>query len=1066
MAFTARQLDAIDISQLGRDACVVAGPGSGKTTVLVERYRRLIESGIPPSRILAITFTEKAAANMKTRLARELGAQMEKAYVSTVHAFCFRLIRENAILAGVDPAVSIFDEREAAVLQRRTLNDALDQLFADRREAATLLMRSLSEPDLVANLLPVFEAMRGTGRGCDHAPDRIDRPSLHTFTKALQETIADCGTGLTKLQRQHLAEMVAWNNHLQSFRGKAHSFEIYHALGSFEFNLQRVNSNSRDAIRKLREDTLPLLRGAILSALFEPQRETLVEVLRQFERLYQKRKGELAVLDYSDLESTAICLLTEHEEVRNRIRNQFQQVMIDEFQDTNPQQSKLLDLLRAPGSFYAVGDINQSIFSFRHTSPRIFRAYRDEVAATGQHHVELTENWRSRPQILLAVETILDAAEGIEPRPLQAARVLPAKSDPSIEVIIVKGAGDRMLEVEAAWVARKIVELRNTLEIGEPGKQRRADFRDMAVLVRNSEVFQTFSEAFERHGIDHLLNRRKGFFESREVIDLTHLLRVISNPRDEISTAAVLRSPLVAISDEGIFQLEGFDKNLGGALARLEHQDLSGFDPGDLAKLRHFGGQLKQWRAGQPYVSLDRVLLRAMDECGYAWEPGSRAGANIEKFLSLARDARAPLAQFVEDLAMMRESDARERDAPLDDSVNAVRMMTVHSAKGLEFPIVFLPTLHKGVDTGSPPFSFTQDLGLGISWKDPVSGEPQGDLIHVANQNETRRKEDEEAARLLYVALTRAEEHLVLSYGIERTNAKNWAQTVARVFDPQNCEADGIAREILVTAPGERTFAANVLCVSALPERTAYSLSAVAGASTEIISRPDLLDQHDGNISVTSLALYADCPRRYYLARYLGWESQNISGSTTPLSGMSASELGSQVHKLLAGVPVELPDLEALRLADAFDRSRLGRRVRRARRVEREFAFLLAIDDVVLSGEIDLWFEEGGELILVDYKTDDVDAQEAPARAQLYALQLRYYALALERVTGRTPDHAYVHLLRPDVPVRIDTDSSSLEAARALVREVAGAQSMVRFPLNEGTHCRRCPFYHGLCPAT
>ncbi|MDQ6764766.1 MAG: UvrD-helicase domain-containing protein [Verrucomicrobiota bacterium] len=1066
MAFTAKQLEAIDISQLGRDACVVAGPGSGKTSVLVERYRRLIESGIPPHRILAITFTEKAAANMKSLLASKLGPQMEKAYVSTIHAFCYRLIRENAVLAGVDPAVAIFDEREAALLQRRTLTDALDELFAGQREAATLLMRSLSDPDLVANLLPVFEAMRGTGRGCDHAPDCIDRPTLHTFTQTLQQTVAECGTGLTKLQRQHLTEIVAWSNHLQSLRGKPPSLEIYHALGSFEFNLQRVNPNSRDAIRKLREETLPLLRGAILSALFEPQRETLVEVLRQFECLYQKRKADLAVLDYSDLESIAICLLTEHDEVRDRIRNQFQQVMIDEFQDTNPQQSRLLDLLRAPGTFYAVGDINQSIFSFRHSSPRIFRAYRDEVAGEGKHHVELTENWRSRPEILLAVETILDAAAGIEPRPLQAARVLPAKANPSIEAIIVKGAGDRMLEVEAVWVARKILELRNTLEIGEPGNQRRAEFRDMAVLVRNSEVFQTFSEAFEKHGIDHLLNRRKGFFESREVLDLAHLLRAISNPRDEISTAAVLRSPLVAVSDEAIFQLEGIDQNLGGALARLEHQDVSSFDPGDLAKLRHFNGRLKRWRVEQPYVSLDRVLLRAMDECGYTWEPGSRAGANIEKFLALARDARAPLAQFVEDLAMMRDSDARERDAPLDDSVNAVRMMTVHSAKGLEFPIVFLPTLHKGIDAGSPPFTFTQDLGLGISWKDPVSGEPQGDLIHVANQNETRRKEDEEADRLLYVALTRAEEHLVLSYGIEKKNPKNWAQIAARVFDPHNCEPDGVVREIVVNAPGERTFSAKVICVSSPPERGAYSPAPDIGTTSEILSPPGLVDQHDGNISVTSLALYADCPRRYYLARYLGWESRNTTGSKPSSSGIPASELGSQVHKLLAGVQVETPDFEALRLADTFERSKLGRRARRARRVEREFAFLLAIDDVVLSGEIDLWFEEGGELILVDYKTDDVDAMEAPARAQSYALQLRYYALALERVTGRVPDRAYVHLLRPDVLVRIDVDAASLEAAGALIREVAGAQSTARFPLHEGAHCRRCPFYRNLCPAT
>nr|MDQ2899150.1 UvrD-helicase domain-containing protein [Acidobacteriota bacterium] len=1031
MNYTARQLEAIDISQLGRDACVVAGPGTGKTAVLVERYFRLIEAGVPPHRILAITFTEKAAANMKTRLARKLPGQMDKAYVSTVHAFCFRLIRENAVLAGVDPASSILDEREASLLQRRSLSDVLDRVFEREPEAATLLMRSLADPDLVGTLPPIFDAMRGTGRECRQPFKASACPSCEEIDRTILSI--DSRGRLTPKQREHLQEITAWNQSLRRFHGTPPSLDLYRALGSLKFNFQRVHDAHKEVLKKLYRETVPAFRAAILTSFVQPRRETLMGVIDRFESLYSTRKRERSALDYSDLESIAIQLLGEHEEVRARIRDQFQQVMIDEFQDTNGQQARLLDLLRGPDTFYAVGDINQSIFSFRHSSPAIFRAYRDQVRDAAKHHVELVENWRSRPEILLAVETILHGAAGIEARALEAARELPEKRRPSVEVVIVKDAAEgKSLEIEAEWVARKILELRGNLTIGASGKA--ADYGDMALLVRNSEVLKTFAQAFEKHGIEYLLNRKKGFFELPEVVDLMHMLRVISNPRDEISTAAVLRSPFVAVSDEALLHLEQIDKNLGGALSRMKHQPAPALDPQDLAKLRHFGERLTQWRAEQPYSPLDRTLMRAMDECGYEWEPGSREGANIEKFLALARDSRVPLAQFVEDLALIRESDSRERDAPFDDNANAVRMMTVHSAKGLEFPIVFLPTLHKGVaESRSIPLSFTREFGLGICWKDPVNGDSQGDVAHVANLKAIERRESEESDRLLYVALTRAEEHLVLSYDIPKTKAANWAGMVARIFDPGDREPDGIEATVEISAPRGQTILANVLCANSAPDGMGTGFAGKPPPVSEVVPRPKLTERHDGNINVTSLAMYADCPRRYYLARYLGWEARDTAGakpvsSGTVSSGSPASEIGSQVHNLLAGIPPNSPDLEACRLADTFDLSKLGRRARRAVRSEREFAFLLAIDGVVLSGKIDLWFEERGELILVDYKTDDVAPHEAPARAETYALQLRYYALALERVTGRLPDHTYVHLLRPDVLAEISLDAGWLDA--------------------------------------
>jgi len=228
-------------------------------------------------------------------------------------------------------------------------------------------------------------------------------------------------------------------------------------------------------------------------------------------------------------------------------------------------------------------------------------------------------------------------------------------------------------------------------------------------------------------------------------------------------------------------------------------------------------------------------------------------------------------------------------------------------------------------------------------------------------------------------------------------------------------------------------------------------------------------EQQDSNITVTSLTLFADCPRRYYLARYLGWETGMQKAPQTPSdearTEMPSSELGRQVHALLASQAVPSPEFEALHLAATFERSELGRRAKKAKRVEHESDFMLAIDEMVVRGQIDLWFEERAGSVIVDYKTDDISAQDVESRAAAYKLQLRYYALAIEKLTGTVPAEAWLHFLRPDVALRVEITAAGLESARRLVRKMVSAQRSLQFPLKEGAHCLRCPFYRGKCPA-
>jgi ATP-dependent exoDNAse (exonuclease V) beta subunit len=1026
--FTPAQLDAVDVTLRHQDACVVAGPGSGKTTVLVEYFRRLVAADVDPLRILAITFTEKAAANMRHKLGRafqdqpETRARLERAWVSTVHGFCHRLLKENAVFAGIDPEFGIADERQSWRLQQESITAAIDELLAERLEPMRALIRGLSVYEFERHLLNTYDTMRGAG---------VSVAQLAAFPVPAGVSVDDIETSLDALRNeQPSAWSYAQKQELESaFEGAerivaAHTtLDALRAVASFSCSLTkcRKNNPTYNLLKRMSDQIKDELPYTLITEHYAPQRELLIEILRRFDRIYRERKRAAGRLDFSDLEEFTVRLLEERPETRARLQRQFDHVLMDEFQDTNGQQARLMSLLRPPDRFYAVGDINQSIYGFRHADPDGFRAYRDEIQQRGRHLVELTENFRSRADILSAVEYITNGLQGIVNRPLVPGRKFDDVPDCSVEIIVASAP-----TIEAQCVAHRIAGLLACA----------FDFKDIAILVRNTEVIPDFTAAFDAANIPYVVNRGRGFYEGREVNDLTHLLRVIANPRDEVSLAVVLRSPLVGASDEDLLRL------------KLEKNNLSA----GLPQLAHFHERLNQWRARREYVTFDRLLLAAIDDCGYPASP------NVDKFLAQAREAasRMSLDEFIEELALIRADDPREADAPPEDSANAVKIMTVHSAKGLEFPVVFLAGIHKGVDSSAPAIGFSRHAGLGARWRNPATGKDKSDLFLHALAEEIKQREIEEGNRLLYVAMTRAERHLVLSFSAAARKPREWDKTV-------------IDRLLLDPAtPGnfeirpEGTWKVQVLVANESPVGHAIVFSGLSPALPEIeyLAPPVVTGQQDTNATVTALARFAACPRQYFLGMYLGYET----GSRLPdcPTELSPGDFGTQVHTLLADKPVPMPDPEAVRLAEVFRQGPLGRR---SSRIEREFDFLMALEDLVVRGQIDLWFEEAGELVLVDYKTDDVSAAQAADRAREYGIQLRIYAMALERLVGRAPSHAYLHFLRPNRIVEVDLTPSLLESPEQIVRDFQEAQATLEFPLVEGDHCRRCQFFKDLCPA-
>jgi ATP-dependent exoDNAse (exonuclease V) beta subunit len=417
-----------------------------------------------------------------------------------------------------------------------------------------------------------------------------------------------------------------------------------------------------------------------------------------------------------------------------------------------------------------------------------------------------------------------------------------------------------------------------------------------------------------------------------------------------------------------------------------------------------------------------------------------------------------PLAQMVADI----EDASPEAEAPPREFANAVQLMTLHKSKGLEFPVVFLPFLHRGRSYDFPVISFTHAHGLGVKWRNPATEMGEGDFAWHMNRDESNRTTDAEENRLLYVGMTRAKEHLILSWSSTGRERGQWPRLLSSKLQ---LPVDAAANEPLLIG-GVRVFTTD----RSAPDPGA-GLSAAAGSAVTFIDAAVRTSSAEGSATVTDISRFQACPRKYYLSRYLGWQKTNrrlisieddVDLDEPAPDDISASELGRQVHAVLAGQLCQDVPAIATELADRFRTSALGKRSARASRIAHEWDFVMEVAGLVLRGQVDLWFEHNRELIVVDYKTDrEIDEESLDG----YSMQLQLYALALERYLGRKPDRAVLFVLREGREIDIEVTPLALSAAMDAVHRFRNAQATLSFPLVENDHCRRCEYYRGLCPA-
>lgn len=1041
--------------RLAQDVCVVAGPGSGKTSVLIERFSWLVrERGIEPSRILAITFTDKAATEIRERLVYafeslpEVREQIERAWVSTIHAFCARLLRENAIAAGIDPAFTVLDR--SLPLLRESADEVLEELYRTQTDRMRRFLRSLAVaterdgyvPDLATSLINIYEAVRLAGGSLDAL--RLDLPAPERNWARLRSIAAEIAAERPKPNTDKQAAQ-----HAIAREWAEQVLDLPAAIGDLHFNvLSREKNLNRQSLVKnsaahqhepeIRELLEQLTRDS-LPHFYVAERELIVEVLQLLDASYRRRKRDRSAVDFDDLEEAAIGLLEADPDLRMRVQDSFDFILMDELQDTNPLQWKLMELVRRPANFFAVGDVNQSIYGFRHARPELFSAYRQRLAGAGLAVDELRDNYRSRPEVLSAVNRVFETAPGIEPHTLAADREFPPLAHPSVDVLVSKN--DAALDAERAealWVARRITELVGTLQVtAKDGALRTASFGDVAILTRANYSTADLQRALDDFNIPSVVLGGLTFYDTREVRDLRLLLDVLVNPCNNVALAGLLRSPLFGLSDEDLLRFSS-----AGSLQRgVEARPPGGWD------------SVLRLRAIRNVVSPDKLLREFIDERDYESGLTGRARANITKFLSILRERYEAEPSSLAALVAGLDDAAPEAEAPPPDSDDVVRLMTLHKAKGLEFPVVFLPYLHKGRSTGFPIISWSHEHGLGIKWRNPATNMGDGDHAWHANRKQSEAAQVAEENRLLYVGMTRARDHLVLSSSRTGRERGSWPSLV---FAGLRIDVDSVTNAE-VFADGVR-----VLTADAPPPVDAVETAAARAGADRFVPRIASVDQAQSSASVTDISRFAECPRRYYLSRYLRWQVAPQGHNGAPAGGVSGSELGVQVHAILAGQPPDDPAPEAVELADRFVVSTLGKQLARAQTKHHEWDFQFDAGDIILRGQIDLWFEYNRDVIIVDYKTDREITPESIAG---HSMQLQLYAIALERATGRRATRGVLYFLRSDQQVDVDLTPLAIGGARELVHGFRAAQTKMDFPLRTGRHCFACEFYQGLCPA-
>ena len=1115
---------ALAINTIKSNVSLLAGAGSGKTYVLMKRFVQILRAdlSVNPTNIVAITFTRKAADEIKGRVRQAVSEcveqaqtdlerlrwqehlqKVESAPISTIHSLCSRILRDNPVETQLDPEFTILEDFEAQDFFKETLQQYLRKNIKDnaalRRLVQTYGVNSfVNQVDALSGRLS--ELVREDNLAEPYLKAKEELPALQQkLFAAVREVIeAREALGAKTKGRQTLTEAAGLLDEMQKqLLAPEPDCSLLDVSGVVKVSGKALAAELTN-LKNLRQE----LNNVLLNAKGCDLVQDWLAVLREFYDCLSARKQENNVLFNDDLDLLAIEYLQKNEALRQKYQERYKYIMVDEFQDTNERQRQLIYLLCGnkldnTNNLFIVGDVKQSIYRFRHADVSVFNKVKEDIAQNAGQNLGMKTNFRSTQSIVESCNTAfcqlmdlpkeeicLEHHEGANTGGAKVCLLqVPYKSKED-DLGAKEDKWQKEAEAIAAYLQQELPEVEPQLK---PGASK-------AILLRAMTHCEILRQTLQGYGINCVVVKGKGFYEQQEVLDILNLLAALHNRYASLELAGALRSNYFGLDDATLTQLfwqTENDKPLWDVLQAVGSGELQlKLQPEQQALAMHAAERLRSLRQAAALMALPELFAQLWDELKPEFvlsqqENGPSKLANVKKLRRLAQQycqtKQASLAEWLQNVKDLRASSSKEPAATVQAD-DALQIMTIHNSKGLEFDLVILPQLEKSVhgDTASIKYLPGKEGEQGLLGIKVPDKEMQMQNSGVYEQAKARdgELEEEESRRLLYVAMTRAQKQLLMVGTVAEEKlpeaiiglpaAKGWWQQLQAVY-----EVDWDKQES--SCPWVRLLCADALspAVEQQGEQEQLALEPLALAPLPAYAAC-------GRTCFTASALqtYLHCKRQYYYQQVLAVPELEQTVAGEQAHELPASVTGSIVHKALelyngynaeAVFAIALDEFapgaaatQAKSMFDAYISSDLYKALPKKQKRELEFVQPLQ-QELAAEGVIDLLaFDEDDKMIIVDYKTG---TPPEPDEVKLgYAYQLALYKDAAEKLyPGKKVVRAELHFLQNMSVWQLPLDKSYLQEAVELCEEISGKGEEDDFACICNESCAYCHYAY-LCP--
>ncbi|MCR5527464.1 MAG: helicase-exonuclease AddAB subunit AddA [Lachnospiraceae bacterium] len=1154
MKFTEDQQKVID--SRNKNVLVAAAAGSGKTAVLVERIIERVcdsENPIDIDRILVVTFTNAAAAEMKERIRDALEAAADAApedehlkrqrslihaaHIMTIDSFCRMVIRDNFDRIGIDPQFRVADTSELELMQEDAMSEVLEESYDEASEEFGRFLEEFSasrdDSDVMSAISALFAFSRSKSNPDRWITDLLENYSFETkeelmggeWMKLMLSMVRDelkDTLRILETARSIAEEPGGPGQYIETLDSDIDGIETLLAAESYEaMRIGALNQKFATLSRKRGEDVdegkkerVKALRDVVKTSVnklkdkwlvktpeeifknitaVKPLIEEIIRLTLRFSEKFGELKENKNVIDFADLEHMALQIL--ETDAGEEYKEYFEEIMTDEYQDSNSVQEAILTAVARDNNYFCVGDVKQSIYSFRLAEPEIFvRRYNFSETDEKSERIVLSKNFRSREEVIDAVNAVfrpimhenIGGVEYDEDASLYyGADYSDTGVDHTAELELITADSDGEIDstvLEAREVASRIKEMAGSymVEDRKTKTTHKAEYRDFVILLRSlSGVDEVYAEQLEAAGIPVYIESRTGYFQTEEIRTMISFIMVLDNPRQDIPLSSLMKSVIGSFTDAEMAEIrqarpEGcFYDALRSAAGEMELEE-NAVPASDGLKNKSilFLKMIKGYREESTYLPIHTLIEKIIDETDYgiyAETRGGSARANLDMLIQRAADYEATsykgLFFFIRYIEKMKKFDMDFGEASgTGDEANAVRIMSIHKSKGLEFPVVFVSNLSKQFNMRDLSGKLIMDSELGISTDrtDPETRIRSGSMLKNVIAEKRRRALIGEELRVFYVAMTRAEEKLIMTAvvkdpekkleggGTGILHASSFLDFVIEALDSGEIskqldvivkniakEAEEAVMEAITVADRrsmfERIDTGNVYDEAVrqeLGENLLWkyshekSFEVPVKVSVSRLKQAQLEEMQEA--AVSNKVIIEDEAEEP--------EAEEKKSSRNPELGALR---GTAYHKAFELIDIDkihsLKDVfayleelveseqlteEAAKLIYAkdilaFSKTELAARMKAAEKKDslfREQPFIMGrpaseIDEawpeeekVQIQGIIDAFFIEGDKIYVVDYKTDRVKNSEI--LKERYTIQLDLYAEALHNLTG------------------------------------------------------------------